>query len=111
MPDHPAYHGPLTGQDAEKILLEEGEICYLFRHSKNSNKYFLAVVDSAKQVQHLEMDIDKDEPRFSLRGTGKKFRSIPELIDYYQSKPLSSTIRKLGMPCCPSRYKHPSFWM
>ncbi len=45
------------------------------------------------------IEIDMDLPYFSLKGTGKVFGSINEMLEFYESNPLSFEIRKIGRPC------------
>ena len=105
MPNHAAYHGVLTGLVADDRLGRKEGIFFLFRYSENKKKYILAVLDSDKKVEHIEMEINTDEPLYRLQGTEKNFRSVDELVTYYQSHPLSASIRTLGKPCYRPGYK------
>lgn len=99
MPNHPTYHNDISGETAEMRLQRKGGLCYLFRYSKSSNMYQLAIVDCNQKVEHFELEIDRDKPMFSLKGTKQEFRSLEELIKYYHSHRLSPTIRNIGKPC------------
>ena len=108
MPNHAAYNGILTGQDASERLGQREGIFFLFRYSNERKKYILSVVDSDKEVEHIELEINNDEALYRLQGTEKIFPSVDRLVRYYQSHPLSASIRTLGKPCYPpGQGRHP----
>jgi len=49
---------------------------------------------------HIKLNIDNDNGH-SLEGTMKVYRTLDELLHYYETNPLSHGIRGLGAPVAP----------
>jgi len=99
-PNHPSYHGPITGEEAKRQLQLQNGQCFLFRYSEAKKKYLISVKEcDENEVTHIRVEIDKDMPSYQLEGTQKPFKSLGELIKYYQKNPLSPTLRGIGEPC------------
>jgi len=109
MPNHQSYHGELSSNEAERRLLDtsgplEGSNCYLTRYSNTNDSYSVSAVVHPKGSQklvHLKLSIDTDQNCYDLEGSQKRFRTLDELLNYFEQNPLSSDIRALGTPCLP----------
>ena len=105
MPHHPSYHGKISGKEAEQRLSENSEgNCYLTRYSENNKSYAVAAKISQNgmvQPVHLVLEIDSEDSSYSLEGSGKPFRTINELLKYYEQNPFNEEIRSIGSICCP----------
>ncbi len=112
MPNHISYHGELDSKEAERRLSmaqvqAQGQAyscnCYLTRYSKNRESYVVSalVYHNGNQTPvHIKLNID-NENGHSLEGTMKIYRTLDELLHYYESNPLSHDIRGLGAPVTP----------
>ena len=81
-----------------------GSNCYLTRYSKGTESYVVSALIHHKGSPtpvHIKLNIDKDNNIYSLEGTEKIFRTLDELLNYFENNPLSSEIRGLGTPCLP----------
>ena len=85
-----------------------GSNCYLTRYSKGTESYVVSALIHHKGSPtsvHIKLNIDKDNI-YSLDGSEKIFRTLDELLDYFENNPLSSEIRGLGTPCLPPDKSH-----
>ena len=98
LPNHAAYHENISATTAEEKLKAKSGPCFLFRYSNTYQCYQISV-KYENEVEHIEVEIDKDVPSYQLQGSEKIFTSLDELVKYYQKNPLSPSIRKIGQPC------------
>ena len=105
MPHHPSYHGKISGKEAERRLTEHSEgNCYLTRFSEHNESYAVSAIIShygTRELVHLVLDIDSEASSYSFERSGKVFRTIEELLSYYQHNPLNEEIRSIGSICYP----------
>ena len=103
MHSNSSYHGKLSGQEAEQILMEKRIPCYLTRYSNNHGKYILSTVTQDKQGNlipfHLKILIDNDEKKYEIDGTRQSFENIDELLTHYENHPLNPDIISIGRRC------------
>jgi len=103
MPNHPSYHGELNSKEAEgRLSMVSGSLggnCYLTRYSKNNESYVVSALvyhNGGYTPVHIKLNIDTEKNCHSLEGTEKVFRTLNELLGYFEQNPLSSDIRGLG---------------
>lgn len=103
--DNHAYHGEMSGEEAEKVLEEEkkkrkgGEPCYLIRFSNAHKKYILSLTTEKHGFRHYEISIDNDSNRYEIVGTEKSFSDVYSLLEYYQDHPVDVQCPGIGRPC------------
>ena len=105
MPHHPSYHEIISGKEAERRLTENSEgNCYLTRYSESEEKYVVSAIVSHRGMRepvHFVLEIDSEAPSYSFKGSEKIFRTIDELLTYYEQYPLNEEIRSIGSICHP----------
>ena len=102
--NHPSHHGTITGAEAEEILQQHGDTCYLTRYSEVKQTNRLSVMTRKGNggdyiFSHYDIDIT-ERPRsgtsFEIVGTEKKFREFSELLSFYQTTPVSFEVLSIG---------------
>ena len=81
-----------------------GSNCYLTRYSETQESYVVSAIVYHQGIPtpvHIKLNIDTDNNSYSLEGTEKTFRTLDELLNYFEQNPLSHDIRELGTPCLP----------
>ena len=95
--EHPSYHGPMTGADAESRLQEHGGNYYLTRYSRARDQYSLTVARNGV-CAHFDLIITHSGiyNEYEIDGSEMQSKDIFSLLDYYKSNPLSHTINGIG---------------
>ena len=85
--------------------------CYLLRYSDNQNKYLLTVLkmglgqdrdnDLIKEFEILAINGEKCK----INGGNKAFKTLDELLSYYNTVPIHPSISSLGEICHSPRHK------
>lgn len=85
--------------------------CYLLRYSDNQKKYLLLVLkrglgqdrgnDLIKEFEILTINGEKCK----INGASKSFRTLDELLSYYNTVPIHPSISSLGEICHSPRHK------
>ena len=92
------------------MAMASGGNCYLTRYSKTRESYVLSAIvfhDGIREPVHIKLNVDTEKRCHSLEGTEKIFRTLDELLNYFEKNPLSSDIRSIGSPCLPpEQYQH-----
>ncbi|KAM3188520.1 hypothetical protein ACTXT7_000074 [Hymenolepis weldensis] len=80
------FHGPMSRNEAEKLLLEKGKIgSFLVRESIQKPGSYALSVSTEDQVSHIL--INRKNDKFDVGG-GHQFPSLKELIDFYLATPM-----------------------
>lgn len=110
--DHSSYHEALTGRQAKRRLQlfcdykRDCSRCYLTRFSSENNAYALSVYRREKDGEimvHFEIVIDRHGD-YSIKGKIKKFKSIDELLVWYQENQLDARMTTIGHSCSKQDY-------
>lgn len=103
------FHGGLSGQDAEKLLLEQGRNgSFLVRESKSSpGEYALSVRTDDPRIPVTHVIIKNNNNKFDVGG-GDCFDSLSELIEHYRRNSMvvvSGTVVNLKAPMNTTRIR------
>ncbi len=105
MKNHSSYFGIMSGLEAEQLLTAMGKDCYLTRYSQLNEAYLLSVMKMTQNgdnhFEHFKLMIDNEKEYYEIDGYEKSFKNIDELLDYYQSNPITPRITNIGQ--CLSR--------
>ena len=83
------FHGPLSGKDAEKLVLEKGKNgSFLVRESQSKPGDYVLTVRTDDKVTHVM--IRCQDCKFDVGG-GDKFDSLSELVEHYKKNPMVET--------------------
>ncbi len=102
MTTHSSYHGKMTGENPEEIMRKMKEPCYLTRFSENHNRYVLSLMIKDKkgfEFMHIPLIINDEESKYEIEGTNNPFRSVNNMLGYYEHNNLDPTIPNIGIPC------------
>ena len=98
------YHGGISGQEAEAVLMEKGQNGnFLVRESAHSPGNYVITARVNDRVVHLK--IESRMGKFDLGG-GKAFDTLQELVDYYKQYPMvesTGTVIYLNSPLKSSK--------
>lgn len=93
------FHGPLSGKDAENLILERGKNgSFLVRESQSKPGDFVLSVRTDDKVTHVM--IRYKDNLYDVVG-GQKFSTLSDLIEYYKKNPMvetSGTVVHLKQP-------------
>ncbi|XP_050421918.1 growth factor receptor-bound protein 2 [Adelges cooleyi] len=97
MKNHDWYYGKITRADAEKLLDQQPDGCFLVRISESSPGDFSLSVKCGDGVQHFKVLRDA-QAKFFLWVV--KFDSLNELVDYHRESSVSRSqdVRLRDMP-------------
>lgn len=100
---HPSYHETLETTKAEiKLLQEESDNCYLTYYCESKKAYVLSVLerkpDKRTFLEHFEINMTRENKHtlYEIAGTQQKFRSIFDLLEYYEMNPVNHIISRIG---------------
>jgi tyrosine-protein phosphatase non-receptor type 11 len=83
------FHGPLSGKEAEKLVLEKGKNgSFLVRESQSKPGDYVLTVRTDDKVTHVM--IRCQDNKFDVGG-GDKFDSLSELVEHYKKNPMVET--------------------
>ncbi|XP_013778053.1 tyrosine-protein phosphatase non-receptor type 11-like isoform X2 [Limulus polyphemus] len=83
------FHGPLSGKETEKLVLEKGKNgSFLVRESQSKPGDYVLSVRTDDRVTHVM--IRCQDGKFDVGG-GEKFESLRELVDHYRKNPMVET--------------------
>ncbi len=101
MPDHRSFHGIITGDQADQILMtNRKERCYLTRYSTNQEAYVLSIkVPGIEHPLHYRLKIDNNACRYELSGTQVTFDSLDKLLSHYENNYIDGLVQSIGSPC------------
>lgn len=109
--DNKSFHGSISGPTAFRRLKMTRSDCYLVRYSERQHKHIISVVmrglgqDKDKDLlKEFEITIE-DGTKCAVQGTNKWFKSINELLSYYERMPIHPSMQSLGA-CCVSPCHH-----
>ncbi|CAH3150006.1 unnamed protein product [Porites evermanni] len=104
----PWYHGRITREQSLKLLLAAGvhDGLFLVRESTTVARVFVLTFCMNKRVYHCQLiqDICDGTQTFFSLGKGPAFKTLKELIHFYQKKPLNGVSLALRMPCPKTEY-------
>ncbi|XP_054719961.1 tyrosine-protein phosphatase non-receptor type 11-like [Uloborus diversus] len=93
------FHGPLSGKEAERILMDKGKNgSFLVRESQSKPGDFVLSVRTDDKVTHVM--IRYQDGKYDVGG-GEKFDSLTDLVEHYKKNPMvetSGTVVHLKMP-------------
>lgn len=106
--DHMSFHGCVSGPEAVSRLKEAKADCYLVRYSDNQSKYLVSVLkkglgeDRDKDlVKDFEIQIINGGKKCKINGLKKAFKTLDDMLSYYETVPIHPSVASLG-DCCPS---------
>ncbi|KAI2798595.1 protein tyrosine phosphatase, non-receptor type 11, partial [Blomia tropicalis] len=83
------FHGPLSAQDAEKLILDKGKNgSFLVRQSRSKPGDYAISVRTDDKVTHVM--IRCTEGKYDVGG-GDQFASLTDLIEHYKKNPMVET--------------------
>lgn len=83
------FHGPLSGKEAEKLLLEKGKNgSFLVRESQSKPGDYVLTVRTDDKATHVI--IRCHENKYDVGG-GEKFESLTDLVEHYKKNPMVET--------------------
>ena len=83
------YHGGISRQDAETILMREGQSAnFLIRKSAHSPGNYVITAQADNQIFHIK--IEKKMGKFDL-GCGRAFNTLKELVENFMNYPIVTT--------------------
>jgi hypothetical protein len=108
LPEHPAFHHNLTGEEAEQRLKVCGGHCHLTRFSKNNDCYILSVYKQQRSIppvyEHYKIGIT-DNKKIMIKGKKEKeFDSIEDLLRYYMTQPIDTALSSIGRAYTENEY-------
>ncbi|GBM95823.1 Tyrosine-protein phosphatase non-receptor type 11 [Araneus ventricosus] len=93
------FHGPLSGKEAERILMDKGKNgSFLVRESQSKPGDFVLSVRTDDKVTHVM--IRYQDGKYDVGG-GEKFDSLTDLVEHYKKNPMvetTGTVVHLKMP-------------
>ncbi|GIY72400.1 tyrosine-protein phosphatase non-receptor type 11 [Caerostris darwini] len=93
------FHGPLSGKEAERILMDKGKNgSFLVRESQSKPGDFVLSVRTDDKVTHVM--IRYQDGKYDVGG-GEKFDSLADLVEHYKKNPMvetTGTVVHLKMP-------------
>ncbi|GFT16670.1 tyrosine-protein phosphatase non-receptor type 11 [Trichonephila clavipes] len=93
------FHGPLSGKEAERILMDKGKNgSFLVRESQSKPGDFVLSVRTDDKVTHVM--IRYQDGKYDVGG-GEKFDSLSDLVEHYKKNPMvetTGTVVHLKMP-------------
>lgn len=104
MQKHPSFHGVVSKNDAELLLMHHSGDCYLTRYNATKCTHVLSVkvtreVDEDGPIlQHFQLvtHSESGHSQYKVAGSEKYFDSISMLLDYYQRNPLNYIVAGIG---------------
>ncbi|XP_060721761.1 uncharacterized protein si:ch73-109i22.2 isoform X1 [Tachysurus vachellii] len=95
-------HGFATRREAEQLLQERQQGCFLLRLSESKVGFVLSY-RGADKCRHFiveeEDDASRSESRYVIAGENSKHCSLEELINYYIENPVGPFNERLTVPC------------
>ncbi|CAG2102564.1 unnamed protein product, partial [Medioppia subpectinata] len=83
------FHGPLSGKEAERLVLEKGKNgSFLVRESQSKPGDYVLTVRTDDKVTHVMVRCQ--DTKFDVGG-GDKFDSLSELVEHYKKNPMVET--------------------
>ena len=99
--DHCSYHGVISSDEAKNLLLLAPEKGYITRYSDKKEKFVLSIVypssEGNQQICHLLLAIDNEVPSYAMKGSGKSFQSVEEMLVYYETNPVNQRLSNIGI--------------
>ena len=99
------YVGIMSSGEAEKHLRRCRGNCYLIRYSESKQSYILSVVRRDDEypiphIQHYKLIITRVDGNnvYEIEGSKKQFSDISELLEFYQTHPLTRSNLTIGDP-------------
>lgn len=93
------FHGPLSGKEAEELVLEKGKNgSFLVRESMSKPGDYVLSVRTDDRVTHVK--IISHDNKFDVGG-GEQFENLSDLIEFYKKNPMvetSGTVVHLKQP-------------
>lgn len=93
------FHGPLSGKEAEELVLEKGKNgSFLVRESMSKPGDYVLSVRTDDRVTHVK--IISHDNKYDVGG-GEQFESLSDLIEFYKKNPMvetSGTVVHLKQP-------------
>lgn len=106
--NHRSFHGCVSGPLAVSRLKAVEEDCYLVRYSENQSKYILTVLKKGlgqdrdnDLVKDFEILIVCEGIKCKINGLKKTFKTLDDMLMYYETTPIHPSVTSLGK-CCPS---------
>ncbi|KAK3525290.1 hypothetical protein QTP86_024896 [Hemibagrus guttatus] len=98
-------HGFATRREAEQLLQDKQQGCFLLRLSESKVGFVLSY-RGADKCRHFiideECDASETEGRYVIAGENSKHCSLEELINYYTHNPVGPFNERLTEPCVQS---------
>ncbi|TSO05468.1 SH2 domain-containing protein 2A [Bagarius yarrelli] len=95
-------HGFATRREAEKLLQDKQQGCFLLRLSESTVGFVLSY-RGADKCRHFiideQLDASGKEGCYIIAGENSKHRSLEELINYYTQNPVGPFDETLTVPC------------
>ena len=84
----------MSSEEAYDILVHAPEKGYITRYSDRKDKFVLSVAfpttKGQNEIKSFVLAIDDDVPSYALKGGGKTFQSVEEMLLYYEKNKVST---------------------
>ena len=91
----------ISSEEAKNLLLLAPEKGYITRYSDKKDKFVLSIVypssEGNQQICHLLLAIDNEVPSYAMKGSGKSFQSVEEMLVYYETNPVNQRLSDIGI--------------
>ena len=93
----PTYHEQMTRKEAEKKLKEHGgSRCFLTRYSDTNKANKISVMN--RRVKNKFEHFEISRTKYALKDSDLEFKTVSEMLKYYQNHKISDTLGNIGVP-------------
>ena len=91
----------LSSDEAKNLLLLAPDKGYITRYSDKKDKFVLSVAypssEGNQEINHLVLAIDNEVPSYAVKGSGKSFQSVEEMLVYYENNKVNQRWSNIGI--------------
>ena len=91
----------ISSDEDKNILVLAPEKGYITRYSDKKEKFVLSIAypssEGNQEIIHLVLAIDNEVPSYAMKGSGKSFQSVEEMLVYYENNPVNQTWSNIGI--------------
>ena len=91
----------ISSEEAMILLVLAPEKGYITRYSDKKDKFVLSVTypssEGNQEICHFLLAIDNEVPSYAMKGSGKSFQSVEEMLVYYENNPVNQRWSNIGI--------------